>query len=154
MEYTMNLHTKTQDFAEFIKLTAKHFEIAIEFVEKDYWITLILSKLSHSPDMENVVFKGGTSLSKGYRLINRFSEDIDLAMINENLRGNALKTKIRSVEKEVTTEFTEIIEPNITSKGSMYRKSLFTYPTVVKNFTKVPKRVIVEMNAFAICIHT
>ncbi|KAA6337673.1 hypothetical protein EZS27_014269 [termite gut metagenome] len=44
----MNLHTKTQDFAELIQLTAKRFEIATEFVEKDYWITLILGKLSHS----------------------------------------------------------------------------------------------------------
>ncbi|KAA6337674.1 hypothetical protein EZS27_014270 [termite gut metagenome] len=70
-------------------------------------------------------------------------------MINENLSGNALKTKIRSAEKEVTAEFTEIIEPNVTSKDSMYRKSLFTYPTVIKDFTKVPKRVIVEINAFA-----
>jgi predicted nucleotidyltransferase component of viral defense system len=149
MEYKMNLHQHTEDFIELVKLSAKHFNIATEFIEKDYWITLILYRLSQSANRENAVFKGGTSLTKGYQLINRFSEDIDLAMINENLSGNALKTKIRAIEKEITAELTEIVEPHITSKGSMYRKSLFSYPSIITNITNTPKRIIVEINAFA-----
>jgi predicted nucleotidyltransferase component of viral defense system len=149
MEYSMNLHQYPQDFIELIRLSAKHFNIATGFVEKDYWITLILSRLSQSSNSENIVFKGGTSLAKAYRLINRFSEDIDLAMINENLSGNALKTKIRMIEKEITSELTEIVESATTSKGSMYRKSLFTYPTLIMDISTMPKRIIVEINAFA-----
>jgi predicted nucleotidyltransferase component of viral defense system len=149
MEYTMKLHQVSNDFIELIRLSAQHFNIAAGFVEKDYWLTLILSRLSQSPNSENVVFKGGTSLSKAYRLVNRFSEDIDLAMINENLSGNALKTKIRNIEKEITTELNEIVEPDITSKGSMYRKSLFTYPTLITDISTMPKRIILEINAFA-----
>ncbi|KAA6351906.1 hypothetical protein EZS27_000703 [termite gut metagenome] len=145
----MNLHVDDERFTTLITFAAEHFRILPAFIEKDYWITLILSKLSQSSNTENVVFKGGTSLSKGYRLVNRFSEDIDLAMINENLSGNALKTKIRTVEKEITSELTEIVEPNITSKGSMYRKSLFTYPTFMTDISTMPKRIIVEINAFA-----
>ncbi|MDR0866193.1 MAG: nucleotidyl transferase AbiEii/AbiGii toxin family protein [Candidatus Symbiothrix sp.] len=97
MAHTMNLHTHTKDFSALITFTAAHLNITPAFVEKDYWITLILSRLANSANVGNAVFKGGTSLSKGYRLISRFSEDIDLAMINENLSGNALKTKIRSI---------------------------------------------------------
>lgn len=145
----MNVHQHTQDFIELIKLTASHFNIATGFIEKDYWITLILYKLSKSTNKGNAVFKGGTSLTKGYRLINRFSEDIDLAMINENMSGNALKTKIRTIEKEITAELYEIVEPHITSKGSMYRKSLFSYPSLISGITNTPKRIIVEINAFA-----
>jgi predicted nucleotidyltransferase component of viral defense system len=100
---------------------------------------------------ENAVFKGGTSLSKGYRLIKRFSEDIDIAIINKNLSGNSLKTKIRSIEKEITTEHTEIVEDGLTSKGSMYRKSLFEYPTVLSGTvdSAIPNRIILEINSFA-----
>jgi predicted nucleotidyltransferase component of viral defense system len=98
----MNLHTNTADFTALITFTAKHFNIIPAFVEKDYWITLALSRLSYCNEAENAVFKGGTSLSKGYRIINRFSEDIDIAIINENLSGNAVKTKIRNIEKKIT----------------------------------------------------
>lgn len=147
----MTLHNNVDDFSALITFTANHFNRSIEFVEKDYWITLTLNRLAHSANVENVVFKGGTSLSKGYSLINRFSEDIDIAMINENLSGNALKTKIRTVEKDITIGLTELNEPEITSKGSMYRKSVFQYPSVLSNRLSgnVPRRIIIEINSFA-----
>jgi len=147
----MTLHNNPEDFSDLITFTANHFDRSIEFVEKDYWITLTLHRLAYSDHVENVVFKGGTSLSKGYRLINRFSEDIDIAMINENLSANALKTKIRTVEKDITIGLTELREPEITSKGSMYRKSVFQYTTVLNNRLSgnIPKRIILEINSFA-----
>ena len=146
----MNLHTNTADFTALITFTAKHFNIIPAFVEKDYWITLALSRLAQSENVENAVFKGGTSLSKGYRIINRFSEDIDIAMINENLSGNALKTKIRNIEKEITIGLTEIVEDGVTSKGSMFRKSIFEYPTLLgKVDSIIPNRMIIEINSFA-----
>ncbi len=134
-----------------ITFTARHFQITPAFVEKDYWITLILNHLSHSAYAGTVVFKGGTSLSKGYRLINRFSEDIDIATIDENISGNALKTKILAIEKEITADFTEIEEPGITSKGSMFRKSVFEFPGIISKTLKsnIPNRIIVEINSFA-----
>ncbi|GHU57381.1 hypothetical protein FACS189411_10900 [Bacteroidia bacterium] len=146
----MNLHTNKADYTALITFAAKHFNIIPAFVEKDYWITLALNRLAHSNNAENAVFKGGTSLSKGYRIINRFSEDIDIAMINENLSGNALKTKIRNIEKEITTGLTEIVEDGVTSKGSMFRKSIFEYPTLLgKVDSIIPNRMIVEINSFA-----
>jgi predicted nucleotidyltransferase component of viral defense system len=99
-----------------------------------------------------VVFKGGTSLSKGYRLINRFSEDIDIAMIEEKLSGNALKSKIRTIEKEITadSDFAEIVLPNITSKDSLFRKSVFEYPSLISSILNrnTTKRIIIEINSF------
>lgn len=147
----MKLHNDKQLFSTLVTLAAKSMLMTPAFVEKDYWITLILYNLANSPYVDSVVFKGGTSLSKGYRLINRFSEDIDIAMIEENLSGNALKTKIRNIEKEITVGFTETVDPNITSKGSMFRKSVFEYPssisgTLIGNTTR---RIIVEINSFA-----
>lgn len=53
---------------------------AVESIEKDWWVTQVLRAVTNTPWIGNLVFKGGTSLSKGWNLIARFSEDIDLAM--------------------------------------------------------------------------
>lgn len=49
-------------------------------IEKDWWVTLTLKALFQSAYSEYMAFKGGTSLSKGWNLIARFSEDIDIAL--------------------------------------------------------------------------
>ncbi len=49
-------------------------------VEKDWWVTAVLYAIFHTSIGEYLLFKGGTSLSKGWGIINRFSEDIDLAL--------------------------------------------------------------------------
>ncbi len=52
-------------------------------VEKDWWVTLVLRAVFSTPLHSSLLFKGGTSLSKGWNLIERFSEDIDLALNRE-----------------------------------------------------------------------
>lgn len=49
-------------------------------VEKDFWVSMVLKGVFSLPCSNGVVFKGGTSLSKGWNLIKRFSEDCDLAI--------------------------------------------------------------------------
>ena len=49
-------------------------------IEKDYLVSMALRAISSLPYADSLVFKGGTSLSKGWSLIERFSEDIDLAI--------------------------------------------------------------------------
>ena len=50
-------------------------------VEKDFWVCWILKRLFADPQLKDqMVFKGGTTLSKVYGLIDRFSEDIDLVL--------------------------------------------------------------------------
>lgn len=52
-------------------------------VEKDWWVTMTLKALSMTRYFSLMSFKGGTSLSKGWNLIRRFSEDIDIALKRE-----------------------------------------------------------------------
>lgn len=54
--------------------------IQAKAIEKDWWVTLVLKALFQSKFAAHMVFKGGTSLSKGWGLISRFSEDIDIAL--------------------------------------------------------------------------
>ena len=49
-------------------------------VEKDWWVTVVLKALFNTTSGRHMLFKGGTSLSKGWNLINRFSEDIDISI--------------------------------------------------------------------------
>ncbi len=66
--------------AVFVQTAAKMGLIDPSAVEKDYWICLFLKHLFESPLGGRLIFKGGTSLSKAFRLIERFSEDIDLVL--------------------------------------------------------------------------
>lgn len=58
--------------------------ILLKALGKDWWVTLVLKALFQSTYKDYLVFKGGTSLSKGWKLISRFSEDIDIALDPES----------------------------------------------------------------------
>ena len=73
----MNLHEHKDIFTQYIQATAEYMGLRdAGIVEKDYFVTAFLKRLAEKqPD---IIFKGGTSLSKCHKLIKRFSEDIDL----------------------------------------------------------------------------
>lgn len=72
-------------------------------------------------------------MSKGYGLINRFSEDVDIAIIDtKNKSGNEIKNLIKKIEKEMTAGLNEKQVEEVTSKGSRFRKSVFEYPSINK----------------------
>lgn len=72
----MYLHEDKDNFKNIIEETADYLGKTTAVIEKDYYVTMILKLLSEQ--LEHCVFKGGTSLSKGFHVINRFSEDIDI----------------------------------------------------------------------------
>ena len=80
LEHPVRLHEASDTYVELIQATANQIGIPAVHVEKDYWVTRVLKRLHESGHSETVVFKGGTSLSKAHRLIERFSEDVDLAL--------------------------------------------------------------------------
>ena len=66
---------------ELFTLTANKMKLSPAIVEKDFWVCWMLDYLfGRSPWKRQLAFKGGTSLSKAYGLIRRFSEDIDLIL--------------------------------------------------------------------------
>jgi hypothetical protein len=89
----MYLHEDKETFKEIIELVVDDTGRAAVVIEKDYYVTMILRLLSQK--LSNVVFKGGTSLSKGFKAINRFSEDIDITF-DEHI-GEARRKKLKNV---------------------------------------------------------
>ena len=73
--------------------TAERLGTTLQNIEKDFWVCWTLDVLFHRLPKEGprLLFKGGTSLSKGYDLISRFSEDIDITVFREDIGvpGNA-----------------------------------------------------------------
>ena len=63
-----------------ITQTAVRLGLPEQAVEKDLWVSIILQLVFTLPFSDKLVFKGGTSLSKSFGLIERFSEDIDLVV--------------------------------------------------------------------------
>lgn len=144
----MKLHHNIKIYSDTLRAASQYLDIKLEFVEKDYWITLVLGRLAKGNYVDESVLKGGTSLSKGYNLIERFSEDVDIAIINKKGKtGNEIKNIIRAIEKEITPDLSELEMNGVTSKGSRFRKSVFEYVSADKSNRN--NKLIVEINSFA-----
>lgn len=153
MEDTMTLHTDQELFEELITRTSELLGIPEVYIEKDYWVTMMLHSLSGLDEemRKKVVFKGGTSLSKAHKLVERFSEDIDLAVIADGLGSNQTKKLLKQIEKAlVGSPFVELPDHPQRGKGSEIRKSVHQYPQFVEGeFGDALDVIILELNTFA-----
>ena len=136
-------------------------------VEKDWWVSLTLTLLFESPWKDFLVFKGGTSLSKAWRVIERFSEDIDLALDRRYLgfEGEVTKTQVRKLREKshrwVVGELFPYLEKQFASLGYTVTVELapiaskdqepiqvnIYYPTHMPVSTFVSPRVQVEVGS-------
>lgn len=84
-----------------IEQTAAKLNLPVQAIEKDLWVTAILQVLLTLPCAHGLVFKGGTSISKVWNAINRFSEDIDLAIDRSlfDLDGELTKKQVKKLRK-------------------------------------------------------
>ena len=103
----MYLHKENKElFRDIISIVSERKNVTTDIVEKDYYVTMILYLLSQK-EIE-VIFKGGTSLSKAYCVIDRFSEDIDITFKEhlgesrrKKLKYNILKPIAEDLEIEI-----------------------------------------------------
>ena len=87
----MYLHENRERFLNVLETVSRISGIQADLVEKDYYVSLILKEIAASSD--KAVFKGGTSLSKALKVINRFSEDIDISF-SEHI-GTSRRKKLK-----------------------------------------------------------
>lgn len=119
-------------------------------VEKDYWVTEVLRGVARSSEEQGVfvVFKGGTSLSKAYKLIRRFSEDVDILVVVDGWshaqRDAALKA-IVAAAAEATG-----LEPELdrsTAKRGVNRAVTLEYGAVHSG-GGLGQRVLLELGSY------
>lgn len=86
--------------------TSKKTRLQPYIIEKDWWVVQTLRLITEMDTAEHLVFKGGTSLSKAWKLIDRFSEDIDLAINREffGFTGDISRTQVGKL-KDVSSKY-------------------------------------------------
>ena len=148
----MRLHENKEQLADAIRITAAELGIPQKFVEKDYWICQILQRLSRMPQAERTVWKGGTSLTKGYGIIQRFSSDVDLVIIGEGLSNNQQKKLVLHLGKDTTIDLEETEDFGEPIKNSRFRKTYHSYQSVIDradtSLDFLGNHVIVEINTY------
>ena len=141
--------------------TAAQLGMSKAIVEKDFWVCWSLKQLFALPSLgEQLIFKGGTSLSKAYNVIHRFSEDVDLSIDREqlgfvgdrdpedpNLSGNRQKKLLQELEAaaeeavrgqilaEIQAAFGSSLEQSFTLSVDPTEPQtiLFSYPSLSKS---------------------
>lgn len=127
---------------EIIETVSAEERRTTQMVEKDTIQSMVLLEISKSE--VPFVFKGGTSLSKAYGLIDRFSEDIDLSMNRKPTESEKKKTKTIIMEIGDKMGFTLINPDEIQSRHS-YNKYVFEYESL---FSDIPLELIIETSFY------
>jgi predicted nucleotidyltransferase component of viral defense system len=147
----MKLHQYKGAFEGAIVATAQHFGISEVYIEKDYWVTFALKQIFTDANSKDIaVFKGGTSLSKCFGIIDRFSEDIDMVVIKEEAEtDNSLKRKLKKVTSVLEAVMTEIPDHPLENKRGKIRKIVYGYDKVgVKGtFGQVRDQIVLEVSS-------
>ena len=142
----MNLHLDKNEFKKAVDFTSNSMGISAIYVEKDYWLTYALYTVFNNEIGKDTIFKGGTSLSKCYNMIDRFSEDIDLVVLRrEGETDTKLKAKLKAISKVVETYMPEVDVLGITHKMGMNRKTAHSYNKSFEgNYGQVRDVIILE----------
>ena len=139
----MNWYREYQtEWKEIIETVARELGRSEQMVEKDTIQSMFLFELAKSE--LPFVFKGGTSLSKAYNLIDRFSEDIDLSMNRRPTQSERVKSK------ELISEIAEnlglvLSNPEEIKSRYDYNKYVFKYDSL---FSVIPLEIIIETSYY------
>lgn len=116
-------------FEQVILRVSEDTGIEASIIEKDYYVTLFLRRIV--AQQPNIIFKGGTSLSKCYKLINRFSEDIDLNIDTETHPTEGQRKKLKEVIVSIIGEFGfTLTNPDQVRSRRDYNRYVVDYPTI------------------------
>lgn len=142
----MYLHEDKELFKGIIEDTKKITGFDVEVIEKDYYVTMILKLITEkSTGLGNVVFKGGTSLSKCHKVIDRFSEDIDITFtehIGAQRRKHLKYDVLKSLSDELALPITNW--DSIQSDRDLNAYTFYYEPLFNENYDVLIKGVKVE----------
>lgn len=150
---------------------ASEIGIRPDMIEKDYWVSWVLNKIFEHEKLKTILlFKGGTSLSKAFQAINRFSEDIGLLLDLHEVAGrdesfdkkrtrNAINTFKSKTSKNTQVYVTENLKPLLEDLLGEYCRiisdetdacNLFIeYPGVFEKDAYIRSNIKLEIGAFA-----
>lgn len=139
------------DFDQAILRAAEHFRprgLREAFIEKDYFVTEALRIIAAAAG-DKVIFKGGTSLSKGWNLIQRFSEDIDIFLdptaFTPPLGKNAIDRELKKLRQQIEQHpGLRFLDKESKTIGGFGRNDRFEYSQRFAATGEIKNRVFVE----------
>ncbi|MFQ7233998.1 MAG: nucleotidyl transferase AbiEii/AbiGii toxin family protein [Enterococcus hulanensis] len=169
---------KQSDRLAAIQLVSAELKISPVIIEKDLWVTYILNELFHfGKYKDSFVFKGGTSLSKAYGIIQRFSEDIDLVLDwrklgyadntpwedrsnrQQGLFNNEANEKAAKwINDTLKPDLEKIVSEDISDfefsiKENDPQTLMFRYPSIIaSDLTGIEKSILLEIGPLAATI--
>ena len=136
------------DFDQIIIAAREHFArpgLTEPLIEKDYYVTEALRMVAHART-EGIIFKGGTSLSKGWNLIQRFSEDLDLFIDPGTLGKKAIDRELKQLRDIVGQHpGLEFRQNESTTIGGFGRSDYFRYTPRFTGMTAIAPSVLLEV---------
>ena len=140
----MLLNDEPKLFFELINKTSLYFNIRVDYVEKDYWLVLLLKHIMSKN--QGYVFKGGTSLSKCYKLINRFSEDIDISYSTPfgELACTDINRKFKGISNSINEIGLSIENKEHLRRNAYFNRYICPYQSIF-NEPGINKAIIVEL---------
>ncbi|MGD0541029.1 MAG: nucleotidyl transferase AbiEii/AbiGii toxin family protein [Tepidisphaeraceae bacterium] len=146
----MKLHAHP-DFEQAVLRAAEHFRargLRPAIIEKDYYVTEVL-RIIAAAAADKIIFKGGTSLSKGWNLIQRFSEDIDIfldpAGFEPPLGKNAIDRELKKLRDAIRRwPALKFLEKDSRTIGGFGRSDHFEYTSRFGGPGEVASRVLIE----------
>ena len=139
------LHENKDEFKDAVNLASQQYGILPVAAEKDYYVTMILRGLSE--ELNYIVFKGGTSLSKCHGAIKRFSEDIDITIDTNISQGQ--KKKLKDIIKSIAAKLGLNI-PNIDETRSRrdYNRYILEYTSILSELDDVVQNSVLLETSF------
>ena len=132
------------EFGPTIDAAAEQLRISSTAIEKDYWATQVLHVLRRD-FAEDFVFKGGTSLSKGYGILERFSDDLDILILRGNRSKGATDRLMKTIAEAAAAAAEGQAERYGGSETGVHRAYRVSYPATYRPTDAVATSVLLEM---------
>lgn len=140
----MNLHHDHEAFSELIIAASNELHIPPGIIEKDYYVTLALRELASR--VKGMVFKGGTSLTKCYQILERFSEDIDISYAaSEGVPGESRKRQLKkAVVSSIESMGFSVANLEETRSRRSYNCYRASYSSIYSSLLELKPELVIE----------
>lgn len=140
----MSRFRDTAEFRPTIDTAAEALDISATAIEKDYWVSQVLHALTDTHP-NDFIFKGGTSLSKGYQIVERFSEDVDLLVLGGDRGRGAVDRLMKDMGASAAAGIGGESSPVGGAESGRHRSFAVRYPAVHGPTQLIATSVLLEM---------
>ncbi len=139
------LRDNPSDLAALVSSASEQLSLPIADVEKDFWVVELLRSIARPVDDGLLIFKGGTSLSKAYMIIERFSEDVDVLVAPRAGLGAGARDRLLKAVATRAAEDLGLEAQLVRSTRGIKRDLVYEYPAAYPEPSRLTAGVLLEM---------